>query len=103
MKEIEIAGVTVQVNDEGYMTDPSQWNESVAKEFAAQAGIELTDKHLEVLKFLREKHNEGKTLTIRAIGKSGIVDIKGFYALFPGGPLKVSSKLAGIPKPVSCV
>ena len=46
---------------------------------------------------------KGEMLTIRRVGKSGIVDIKGLYKLFPGGPLKYSSKFAGIPKPASCV
>jgi len=90
-------------NDEGYLTDPAQWNEEVAKEIAAESNIELTDKHWEVLNWLRAKHTEGVALSIRKVGNSGIVDIKQFYQLFPGGPLKISSKIAGIPKPVSCI
>jgi tRNA 2-thiouridine synthesizing protein E len=42
-------------------------------------------------------------LTIRKIGKSGVVDIKEFYALFPVGPLKTATKIAGIPKPAGCI
>jgi dissimilatory sulfite reductase related protein len=98
-----IAGSTINVNDEGYLEDPSQWNREIAEELAGETGIALTDKHFEVLEFLREQHAAGVPLTIRKVGKSGIVDIKGLYALFPGGPLKYSSKIAGIPKPVSCV
>jgi dissimilatory sulfite reductase related protein len=98
-----IAGSTINVNDEGYLEDPSQWNREIAEELAKETGIELTDKHFEVLEYLREQHATGVPLTIRKVGKSGIVDIKGLYALFPGGPLKYSSKIAGIPKPVSCV
>jgi len=97
------AGQTVEVNDEGYMVDPSQWNKEIAAEIAKEDGIELTDKHFEVLEFLRNANAKGETLTIRRVGKSGIVDIKGLYQLFPGGPLKLSSKFAGIPKPASCV
>jgi len=97
------AGQTVEVNDEGYMVDPSQWNKEIAAEMAKEDGIELTDKHFEVLEFLRNANAKGETLTIRRVGKSGIVDIKGLYQLFPGGPLKLSSKFAGIPKPASCV
>ena len=98
-----IAGSTVQVNNEGYMEDPSQWNREIAGELARETGIQLTDKHFEVLEYLREQHAAGVPLTLRKVGKSGIVDIKGLYSLFPGGPLKYSSKIAGIPKPVSCV
>jgi tRNA 2-thiouridine synthesizing protein E len=97
------ATATVDVNEEGYLTDPSQWSPELAAEMAAEVGLALTDDHYTVLRYLREQHAEGTQLTIRRIGKSGVVDIKGFYALFPGGPLKVSSKLAGIPKPTSCV
>ena len=103
MADKTIAGKTVQVNEEGYLTDPTQWNREIAAEIAEELKIELTNKHFEVIEFLRDKHNAGEPLTIRKVGKSGIIDIKGFYGLFPGGPLKYSSKIAGIPKPASCV
>ena len=98
-----IAGVSVDLNDEGYLTDPSQWTKEVATEIALEEGIELTNKHFEVLEYLREETAKGAQLTIRKVGKSGITDIKGLYDLFPGGPLKKSSRIAGIPKPSSCV
>lgn len=98
-----IAGAEVNVSEEGYLEDMNQWNEEVAKEIADEIGIELTDKHFEVLNYLRETTEAGESLTIRKVGKSGITDIKGLYKLFPKGPLKFSSKIAGIPKPASCV
>ena len=98
-----IAGVEVNVSEEGYLEDMSQWNEEIAKEIAKEIGIELTPKHFEVLNYLREKTAAKEALTIRQVGKSGIVDIKGLYKLFPKGPLKFSSKIAGIPKPTSCI
>jgi len=103
MAQKTIAGVTVDLNDEGYFTDPSQWTKEIAIEMAKEEGLELTDKHFEVLEFLRAGHQKSEVLTIRKVGKSGIIDIKGLYQLFPGGPLKLSSKFAGIPKPSSCV
>jgi len=101
--EKTIAGVNVSVNDEGYLENPDQWNEDIAKEIAGEEGIELTDKHFEVVNYLRAQFAAGEGLTIRKLGKSGITDIKGLYQLFPGGPLKKSSRIAGIPKPASCV
>lgn len=101
MVQKTIAGVNLEVTDEGFLVDSSQWTEEIAKELAKEEGIELTDKHFAVLNFIRENADAG--LTIRKVGKSGIVDIKGFYELFPGGPLKLSSKIAGIAKPTSCV
>ena len=101
MAQKTIAGVNLEVSDEGYLADTSQWTEEIAKEIAKEESIELTDKHFEVIKFIRENAESG--LTIRKVGKSGIVDIKGFYDLFPGGPLKISTKIAGVAKPTSCV
>lgn len=103
MAEKSIAGVSVNVNAEGYFENPAQWNKDMAVEMAKEYNITLTDKHFAVLDYLRTKHIAGEQLTIRKVGGSGIVDIKGLYELFPGGPLKISSKLAGIPKPMSCV
>ena len=98
-----IAGAQVNVTEEGYLEDITQWNNEIAKEIAKEVGIELTDKHFEVINYLREKQAEGEVLTLRKVGNSGIVNIKELYVLFPKGPLKFSSKIAGIPKPTSCV
>jgi len=98
-----LANVSVDVTEEGYFTNPTQWTAEMASEMAAEASLALTPTHFEVINFLRTKALAGEVLTIRSIGKSGIVDIKGFYTLFPGAPLKLASKLAGIPKPTSCV
>ncbi len=103
MAEKEIAGKTVQLNDEGYLVDPSEWTKEIAMEIAKEEEIELTDKHFEVIEFIRQRQATGEILSIRKVGKSGIVDIKQFYTLFPGGPLKKSSRIAGIPKPSSCI
>jgi len=101
MAQKTIAGVNLEVTEDGYLENPSLWTEEIAKEIAKEEGIELTEKHFELIKFIRENAEAG--LTIRKVGKSGIVDIKGFYDLFPGGPLKISTKIAGIKKPASCV
>ena len=103
MAEKTIAGINVNITEDGYLEDMSQWNEEIAKELAKEVDIELTDKHFEVLNFLREKTSAGESLSIRSVGKSGIVNIKELYQLFPKGPLKFSSMIAGIPKPTSCV
>ncbi len=103
MAEKTIAGIQVNVSEDGYLEDMAQWNEEIAKEIALEVNIELTDKHFEVINYLREKTTAGEGLTIRGVGKSGIIDVKGLYKLFPKGPLKFSSKIAGIPKPTSCI
>ena len=103
MAQKTYAGVIVDVNEEGYFTNPSQWTRDVAKAIAAEEGIELTDKHYAILEYLRDRFTKGEALSIRGINKSGIVDVKDFYQMFPGAPLKKSTKIAGIPKPESCV
>ncbi len=101
--EKQYAGKAITVNDEGYLTDFSQWAKEVAEEIAKEYNISLTPRHWEVLNYLQEQHKKEEALSIRKIGKSGVIDIKEFYELFPGGPLKISTKIAGIPKPASCV
>ncbi|MFO7940422.1 MAG: TusE/DsrC/DsvC family sulfur relay protein [Bacteroidales bacterium] len=103
MAQKTIAGKTIELTEDGYLADASEWNEEIAKELAKEEDIELTDAHFDVLNFIRESHQKGEVLTIRKVGKSGKTDIKGFYQLFPGGPLKKASRIAGIPKPTSCV
>lgn len=103
MAQKSFAGISVDVNDEGYLTDRSQWTKEIAVAIAKEEGIELTDKHFTLLEYLRDRQAKGESLTIRSVGTSGIIDIKGFYQLFPGAPMKKASKIAGIPKPASCV
>lgn len=103
MAQKTYAGITVDVNEEGYFTNPAQWNRDIARELAREENIELSDTHMAILEFLRDRDARGEALTIRGIGKSGIVDIKGFYELFPGAPMKKASKIAGIAKPASCI
>ncbi len=103
MAQKTYAGVTVDVNDEGYFTNPAQWTKEIAAAIAKEENLELTEKHYQMLDYLRNRFNSGEQLSIRGINKSGIVDVKEFYQMFPGAPLKKSTKIAGIPKPTSCV
>lgn len=103
MSDITVNGKTIALTEDGYLVNASDWSNEIALALAEKDGFSLTDKHFKVLNYLREEFDKGATLTIRKVGKSGIVDIKGLYKLFPGGPLKLSSKYAGIPKPTSCV
>ncbi len=101
--ETTIAGKTITVNEEGYLTDFSQWDEKVGEALATDAKITLTPRHWEVIKYLQKEHKDQVALSIRRIGKSGVVDIKELYQLFPNAPLKAATKIAGIPKPASCI
>jgi len=98
-----IAERKIQVNEQGYLTDFSQWDREVGLNIARQEGIEMTDEHWKVIDYVQDQYKNGVPLTIRKVGKSGVVTIKDLYRLFPKGPLKLSTKIAGIPKPVGCI
>ena len=98
-----IANREIDVNDEGYLVDFSQWDREISECIAGECDVVMTERHYEVIEYLQEKHKKEEPLSIRGIKKSGVVNIKEFYNLFPGGPLKISTKIAGIPKPKSCI
>ncbi len=98
-----IANKQIQVNEEGYLANFSEWNKEVGEAIAVEAAIDLSPKHWEVINYIQDEFKKESPLSIRKIGKSGVVDIKEFYALFPNAPLKTATKIAGIPKPASCI
>ena len=101
--DLNIAGIRVDVTEDGYLTDVSQWTKEIGIEIAKKEGITITDRHWEVISWLQEQVKNDVALSVRGIKNSGVLDIKEFYALFPGGPLKISTKIAGVPKPKSCI
>jgi tRNA 2-thiouridine synthesizing protein E len=103
MSQKTYAGITVDVNEEGYFTNPSQWTKEIAIEIAKEECLVLTGQHFAIMEFLRNRFLGGEALSIRSINHSGVLDVKTFYQLFPGAPLKKATKIAGIPKPSSCI
>ena len=101
--EAVLAGIKVMVTEDGYMEDLSQWTKEIGENIAKDEEIEMTDRHWAVITWIQEQVKAGKALSVRGVKKSGVVDIKEFYALFPKGPLKISTKIAGVPKPKSCI
>ena len=95
----------VEVDAEGFLTQPEQWTEGLAEEIARGAGIpELTERHWLVIRFMRERYlTTGSAPTIRSLGKESGVPIKELYQLFPKGPAKLAAKIGGIPKPRGCI
>ena len=100
-----IADAPVEVDAEGFLTTPEQWNEQIAQTIAADNGVpELTDRHWLVVRFMRERYlATGTAPTIRALGKESGVPVKELYQLFPKGPAKLAAKIGGIPKPKGCI
>jgi tRNA 2-thiouridine synthesizing protein E len=100
----EYAGHAVDVNDEGFLVDGSQWTPGVAEEIARELQITLTPRHWQVIAFCREDAaREGTPPGLRRISKLSGVDIKELYQLFPKGPGKLAARIAGLPKPQGCI
>jgi tRNA 2-thiouridine synthesizing protein E len=105
MTTMLIAERPVEVDAEGFLADPAQWNEEIAAAIAREAGIlELTDRHWLVVRFMRERYlATGSAPSIRSLGKESGVPVKELYELFPKGPAKLAAKIGGIPKPRGCI
>ncbi|WP_392561790.1 TusE/DsrC/DsvC family sulfur relay protein [Orbus sturtevantii] len=102
---------TIATDESGYLKNWQDWSPELIAELAKQESIELTHDHLEVIYFVRDFYLEYKTSpAIRALVKSiekKLGSEKGnsryLYRLFPAGPAKQATKLAGLPKPVKCI
>jgi TusE/DsrC/DsvC family sulfur relay protein len=104
MNRKQIAAATIDVDEEGYMTNHGQWGRDVAAALAREEGIELTAEHWKVLEFIdRDFREKGVVPGMRRMNKIGGIPTKDLYTLFPNGPIKKAAKIAGYPKPVSCV
>jgi TusE/DsrC/DsvC family sulfur relay protein len=101
----KIAGKEVQVNDEGFMTNPAEWTKEIAVEMAKEEGIaELTPAHWAVIDFCRSTAGtSGKAPTLRTITNGANVTTKDLFGLFPKGPAKKVAKISGLGKPEGCV
>jgi len=100
-----IAGTTVQVNDEGFMTNPAEWNKEIAVEIAKEENIpELTPEHWKVIDFCRQSAvTSGKAPTLRTITTGTGISTKEMFTLFPKGPAKKVARISGLGKPEGCV
>lgn len=101
-----IAGKTVQVNDEGFLTNSAEWTKEIGAEIAKEEGVAaLTDAHWQVIDFCRATAPSlgGKSPTLRQITTGANVSTKELFALFPKGPAKKIAHIAGLGKPEGCV
>ncbi|MCK5330891.1 MAG: TusE/DsrC/DsvC family sulfur relay protein [Candidatus Marinimicrobia bacterium] len=101
----EIAGKMIEFDDDDFMADYTAWNQSVAEVLAQEESINpLTDRHFEVLDFMRKEFEENGTApSIRKLNKLNVVPTKELYSLFPGGPAKKAARIAGLKKPQGCI
>jgi tRNA 2-thiouridine synthesizing protein E len=99
-----IAGRDIHVDNEGFLTAYDEWDEDLAKQLATAIGVDLTDEHWKVIRFLREDYKaQGETATIRRVSTVGGIPTKELFTLFPSKPGKKMAYIAGLPKPHGCV
>lgn len=105
MPTIEIEGRTFDVDEDGFLQDPGQWNEEVARLFAKTEGVEdMTEEHWKLVNYIRNYYMEFNIAPmIRKLCKDTGFKLKKIYELFPSGPAKGACKVAGLPKPTGCV
>jgi TusE/DsrC/DsvC family sulfur relay protein len=105
MPTLTMMDTVLDVDAEGFLQKPEQWNENIASEIARENGVpELTERHWKVVRYMRDRYLEtGSAPSIRSLGKESGVEIKELYKLFPKGPAKLAAKIGGIPKPKGCI
>lgn len=106
MSIIEVNGKKLELNEEGFLADPRQWDKEVAKYLAqSQEGLEtLTDEHWAIIDFIRNHYVQTSLAPmVRSICKTTGLQLRRIYELFPSGPAKGACKIAGLPKPDGCV
>lgn len=99
-------------NNEGFLENPADWSPAVAQAIAQESEIELTEKHWEIIKFLREFYKEyevappSNRLFVKAV-KETLGGSRGdsiyLMTLFPGTPAKTACRIAGLPRPTNCL
>lgn len=106
MPFIEINGKRIEVNEEGFLVNPEDWDEEIAVFLAKkEEGLEnLTEGHWKVINYIRSYYLQNRIAPmVRSVCKTTGLPLKKIYELFPSGPAKGACKLAGIPKPDGCV
>lgn len=97
--------ITVELDERGYLADFAAWTPQVAQALAIADGIpELTAEHRRVIDFLRAfQAAKGAAPMIRVLCQETGLSLTRIYDLFPAGPAKGACRVAGLPRPDSCV
>lgn len=103
---LQVDGKSVETTENGYLVNPEEWSEAVAAAIAAEEGVQMTDKHWDIVKYLRNEHynnasnepNERTILKDMAKLWGDKPTNKSMYNLFPGMPSKQGRKIAGLPQ-----
>ena len=102
---MKLGNFDIEMDGDGFMVEPSQWNDEIALEIAKADGIqELTENHWKVIRIIRQSFDEkGIAPMVRVICKETGLKLRDIYELFPLGPARGACRIAGLPKPDGCV
>jgi tRNA 2-thiouridine synthesizing protein E len=105
MPYFEVGDLKLEIDEDGFIQDPSAWNEDVAKALAETEDVtDMTEEHWKLVNYLRNYYLEfGIAPMVRKLCKETGFPLKKVYELFPSGPAKGACKVAGLPKPTGCV
>ena len=106
MPDIDVKGKKIQLNEDGFLVNPGEWDIEAAKVLAkTEEGLdELTEEHWTVIHYIRDYYIEKDMAPmVRKVCKNTGFPLKHIFELFPSGPAKGACKLAGLPKPDGCV
>lgn len=99
-------GNTIETTEKGYLVNIEDWNEGLGSVIAAAEDVEMTDRHWDVVKYLRSEfiENRENQPNTRAILKAMAEEWgakpsqKELYGLFPQDPSKQAGKIGGLPE-----
>jgi len=102
---VTYGGKELEIDEDGFIQDPNEWDEEVAKDLAETEGVtDMTEDHWKLVKYLRDYYlKNGIAPMVRKLCKETGFKLKYVYKLFPSGPAKGACKVAGLPKPTGCV
>ena len=109
--DFSFKGRNIKVHHSGNLVDPSEWDESMAIFLAQKEGINLIDEHWEIIRYLRAYYFKyGITPMVnllvdylKEVTHNRMVNIDHLYTLFPEGPARQGSRIAGLPLPQGCI
>ena len=108
---LEFNNQQIDTDKQGYLLDYTLWTKELAPIIAEQENIILSEQHWEVINFVRNFYLEYNTspairMLVKAMAKA-LGEDKGnsiyLYKLFPKGPAKQATNIAGLPKPARCI
>ncbi len=111
LSEFEFSGKTYKVYPKGNLVNPSEWTEELGVHMAQKEGLSLNNDHWEVIHYLRDFYFKyGITPMVKLLMKNMRQQLGKhksseayLYDLFPGGPARQGSRIAGLPAPQGCI